>query len=136
MPTRRLGSAAAVIACVAAPALAGCGGGGGGNAANTHKYVVEAPANNRLAAGIYVTIVSPLPIPTKLLTNAGGKLVSEAKGPQECSYTKTVQGSHGPGSFLSGQAITVKVNGSNPFTALACKSLKKAQLKASNLGGS
>lgn len=133
MSTRRRSSAAAVLACAAAVlALAGCGGGGG--SANSHSYVITPSANNGLAAGIYVTIVSPVAIPAKLLTNGGSKVVSEAKGPEVCSVTKTVQGTKGPGAFLSGKSITIKINGSNPFTQLACKSLKKATFKASDLG--
>jgi hypothetical protein len=132
---RSSASAAAVLAWATVLALAGCGG-GGGSSASSHTYVITPSASNGLAAGIYVTIVSPVPIPTKLLTSGGSKVVSEAKGQEVCSVTKTVQGTHGPGAFLSGKPITIKVNGSNPFTALACKSLKKAQFKASDLGGS
>lgn len=131
----RTSSVALVIACAAAAlALAGCGGGGGGNSANSHTYVITPTASGNLAAGIYVTIVSPVAIPAKLLTSGGSKVVSEAKGPEVCSVTKTVQGTHGPGAFLSGKEITIKINGSNPFTSLACKSLKKATFKASDLG--
>ena len=131
---RRTGRAAAVIPLAAAVlALAGCGG-GGGSSANTHTYVITPSANGNLAAGIYVTIVSPLPIPEKLLTNGGSTVVRGAKGPQVCSVTKRVQGTHGPGAFLSGKAITIKINGSNPFTSLACRGLKKATFKASDLG--
>jgi hypothetical protein len=107
--TRRAGSAVAALALVALPALAGCGGGGGGSSGSSHTYVVQAPASNALAKGIYVTIVSPVPIPTKLLTRSGGKLVSKAQGPQKCSYTKTVPA--------------------------ACKALEKAPLNAAHLAG-
>jgi hypothetical protein len=132
--SKRTSSAAAVIACAAAAlALAGCGG-SGGSSANSHTYVVTPTGGGSLAAGIYVTLVSPVAIPAHLLTSGGSKIVSEAKGPEVCSVTKTVQGSHGPGAFLSGKEITIKINGSNPFTSLACKSLKKATFKASDLG--
>lgn len=86
--------------------------------------------------GIYVTIVAPVAIPTKLLTTGGAKLVNEAKGPQKCSYTKTVHGTQGPGAFLSGRQITLTINGANPFVDVACSALKKTPFKASNLGGS
>jgi hypothetical protein len=129
----RAGSASAVIACLAVLALAGCGG-GGGSSSNTHTYVIAPDATNALAKNIYVTIVSPVPIPTKLLTSGGSKIVGQAQGPEKCSVTKTVQGSHGPGAFLSGKSITIKVNGTNPFTVLACNGLKKTPFKASNLG--
>jgi hypothetical protein len=118
------------------PALAGCGGGGGGTASSSHTYVVAPAANGALVRNFYVTIVSPVPIPTKLMTNGGGKVVSQAKGPQKCSYTKTVQGTHGPGAFLSGKEITLKISGTNSFVPVACAALKKTPFKASNLGGS
>lgn len=136
MRTRRARSAFAFTASVAVLALAGCGGGGGGGASNSHTYVITPSAGNGLAAGIYVTIVSPVAIPTKLLTRGRSKIVGEAKGPQKCSYTKTVQGTHGPGAFLSGKQITLKINGTNPFVAVACSALKKTPFKASNLGRS
>lgn len=123
----------AVVTSVGVLALAGCGGGGGGSG-SSHTYVLTPSATNGLAAGIYVTIVSPVPIPMKLLTSGGSKLVGEAKGPQKCSYTKTVQGSRGPGAFLSGKAVTIKINGTNPFVAVACSALKKTPFEASKLG--
>jgi hypothetical protein len=133
LPTPGSASGSAVIACAAVLALAGCGG-GGGSSSNSHTYVITPSGSGSLAEGIYVTIVSPVPIPAKFLTTGGSKVVSAAKGPQVCSVTKTVEGSHGAGAFLSGKAITIRVNGSNPFTSLACKSLKKAKFKASDLG--
>jgi hypothetical protein len=116
-------------------ALAGCGG-GGGSSSSSHTYVVEAAAKTPLAKGIYVTIVSPVPIPTKVLTGAGGKLVTHAQGPQKCSYTKTVHGSQGEGAFLSGKTLTIKLTGSSPFIPAACTALAKAPLNAAHLGGS
>lgn len=132
--THKLGAGAVGI-CLAVVALVGCGGGGGGSSSGTHTYVVSPAPNNPNAKNFYVTIVSPVPIPTKLLTGAGGKIVSKAQGPEKCSYTKTVQGSHGPGAFLSGKTVTIKVTGTNPFIPQACAALKHAPLKASNLGG-
>jgi hypothetical protein len=136
---RRAGSpSAAAVACVAGLALAGCGGGGGGggSSSSSHTYVVQAAANkNPLAKGIYITIVSPVPIPTKLLTGAGGKLVGRAQGPQKCSFDKTVHGSQGSGAFLSGKTLTIKLTGTSPFIPAACKALEKAPLNAAHLGG-
>jgi len=135
LSTRITASAVAVIACAAVLVLAGCGGGGGGSSANSHTYVITPTGSKGFTQGIYLTVVSPVPIPAKLLTSGGSKIVSEAKGPQACSYTKTVQGtSHGPGAFLSGKQLTMKVNGTSPFTQLICHSLKKATFKASDLG--
>jgi hypothetical protein len=135
LPRRTVRSAAVFIASVAALALAGCGGGGGGSTGNSHTYVITPSEQNGLAKGIYVTIVSPVAIPTKLLTFGGSTVVSGASGPQKCAYTKTVQGTHGPGAFLRGKQITLKVNGTNPLVGLVCSTLKTTPFKASNLAG-
>ena len=132
MRIRTAGSAA--VAFLAAQAVAGCGGGGGGSSAGSRTYVITPSGNSALTKGIYVTIVSPVEIPKKLLTTGCAQLVGQAQGPEQCSVTKTVQGTHGPGAFLSGKTITIKVNGSNPFIPVACKALEKQPLKASNLG--
>jgi len=134
--TRTAGSAAtsAVVACLAVLVVAGCGGGGGGSSSSSHTYVIAPAATNAFSKGIYVTIVSPVEIPKKLLTTGHARVVGQAQGPEQCSFTKTVQGAHGPGAFLSGKTITIKINGSNPFIPLACKALKKQPFKASNLG--
>jgi hypothetical protein len=126
--------AGTVAAGAAVLVLAGCGG--GGSSSSSHTYVVAPSASSPLAKGIYVTIVSPVAIPTKLLTTGGAKLVGQAQGPEQCSYDKTVQGTaHGPGAVLNGKTITIKVSGTNPFIPVACKALKKQPLKASKLGG-
>jgi hypothetical protein len=114
--------------------LAGCGG-GGGSESGSYTYIVEPATNGALVKDFYVTIVSPVPIPKKLLTKSGGKIVTEAQGPQKCSYTKVVQGTHGPGAFLSGKQITLEINGTNPYVPVACSALKKTPFKASNLSG-
>jgi len=122
--------------CVVMPVMAGCGGGGGGS--STHTYVVVPPAKDTLAKGIYVTFVSPVAMPTNVLTKSGARIVGEAHGPQVCSYTKTVQGSHGPLASLSGKTVTVKVNGSTSIAPMVCSVLKKLPFNTSDvskLGG-
>jgi hypothetical protein len=79
------------IVCVLSAALAGCGGGGGGSSSNSHTYVVTPPANSGVS-GIYVTIVSPVPIPTSLLTKSGARVGGHPTGPRKCSFTKKAQG--------------------------------------------
>jgi len=86
--------------------------------------------------GIYVTIVSPVAIPAGLLTKHGAKVVHQVKGPQACSFTKTVHGTHGPGAFLNGKAVTLKINGSSAFTSMICALLKKTPFTAANIEGS
>jgi hypothetical protein len=111
--------------------VAGCGGGGGSGGGN-HTYVLTALRG--AGSGIYVTIVSPVAIPTNLMTKNGAKIVGQAKGPQVCSYTKTVQGGHGSSAFLNGKTVTLKVNGSNPLTSLICGLLKKTPFNANKIG--
>jgi hypothetical protein len=90
LPTRTAGSAvaSAVVACLAVLAVVGCGGGGGGSSSSSHTYVIAPAATNSFSKGIYVTIVSPVEIPEKLLTTGHAKLVSQAQGPEQCSFTR------------------------------------------------
>jgi hypothetical protein len=112
------------VVCVVSLVLAGCGGGGGGSS-SSHTYVVTPPANSGVS-GINVTIVSPVAIPTNLITKTGAKIVSHPIGPQKCSYTKTAQGLHGQWAALNGKSVTVKVNGSTPLVSPVCSALKTA----------
>jgi hypothetical protein len=126
-----------VVCVVAAVVVAGCGGGGGGgsDSAGKHTYLLAARSQNGEGAGIYVTIVSPVAIPTRILTKHGATLVDQVKGPQACSYTKTVHGTDGPGAFLNGKALTLKINGSSPFISMICSLLKKTPFTSANIEG-
>jgi hypothetical protein len=106
-------------------ALAGCAGGGGGTNGSSHMYVVTPPANSGIS-GVNVTIVSPVAIPTSLVTKHGARIVSHPTGPQKCSYTKTAQGFHGRWAALNGKTVTVKVNGSGRLAPVLCSFLKTA----------
>jgi predicted small secreted protein len=134
--TRTVGVAFLVVC--ASLVVAGCGGGGSGagSGAGSHTYVLAAAKQTGPGAGIYVTIVSPVAIPTGLLTKHGAKMVGQVKGPQACSVQKTVRGSRGPGAFLNGKAVTVKINGSNPFVSMICSLLKTKRFDSFALGGS
>jgi hypothetical protein len=120
-----------LIVCVASLVLAGCGGGGGGGG-DSHTYVLTGLRG--AGSGIYVTIVSPVAIPTDLMTKNGAKIVGQAQGPQVCSYTKTVQGGHGSSAFLNGKTVTLKLNGSSQLTSLICGLLKKTPFNADKIG--
>ena len=106
------------VGCVLSVALAGCGGGGGESNSSSHTYVVTPPASSGVSG--LLTIVSPVAIPTSLLTKSGGKIVSHPTGPQKCSYTKTAQGLHGQWADLNGKTVTVKVNGSSRLAPMVC----------------
>jgi hypothetical protein len=127
----RLSAGVAFVVWAIVLVLAGCGGGGGSDS-GSHTYVLTALKG--AGAGIYVTIVSPVAIPTNLMTKHGAKIVGQAKGPQVCSYTKTVQDGHGSSAFLNGKPVTLKVNGSSPLTSLICGLLKKRPFNASKIG--
>jgi hypothetical protein len=116
--------------------LAGCGG-GGSSAGTTHTYVISPAVNGSSTPlpEIYLTVVSPVPIRASLLT-MGGKIVGQAQGPQQCAFTKTAHDMHGPGAFLDGKQLTLKVNGTNPLAPLLCQSIKTHPLNVVNfLGG-
>jgi hypothetical protein len=126
------------ITCAVSIALAGCGGGGGNSSSTSHTYVISPHVSGSLASlakGIYVTIVSPVAIPTSLLTKGGNKIVNQAQGPQKCSYTKTAHDTHGPGAFLNGKKVTIKINGATPFTPFICSALKKQSFNPSKIAG-
>lgn len=123
------------LVCLVSLSFAACGGGGGstGNS-QTHTYVLTASENSGAGPGFYVTIVSPVAIPTSLLTSDAAKIVDEAKGPEACSYTKTASGGHGRSAFLNGKSITLKINGSGQLISSICSLLKKNPFNASKLG--
>src|SRR5438876_10103295 len=108
---------------VAALVLAGCGGGG------SHTYVLTPSAtgaSGALAAGIYISIVSPVALPQAFVDQAKDvTFVERPVGPEICSYSKTIQGAKGRYAYLNGKTMTVKVNGSNPFISLIRSQLKK-----------
>lgn len=134
--TGKAGSSFLIVGVAALVVVAACGGGGGGGGGASHTYMLAAAQKNGPGAGIYVTIVSPVPIPTSLLTKHGATIVGQVKGPQVCSYTKTVHGTHGPGAFLNGKAVTVKINGSSSLMSMVCSLLKKTPFTSTNIEGS
>jgi hypothetical protein len=121
--TLKVGGIVAIV-CALSVTLAGCGS-GGGSQSNAHTYVVKPPASSGVS-GIYVTIVSPVAIPTSVLTKHGARIVGHATGPQKCSYAKTAEGLHGQLADLNGKTVTVKVNGSTALVSLVCSTLKTA----------
>ena len=126
------------IVCAVSIALAGCGGGGSSSSSTTHTYVISPHVGGSLAAlakGIYVTIVSPVAIPESVLKKGGSKIVDQAQGPEKCSYTKTAHSSQGPAAFLDGKQVTIKINGSVPFTPMVCSALKKQPFDLSKIAG-
>jgi hypothetical protein len=97
-----------------------------------HTYVLK--GWRRGDRGIYVTIVSPVAIPIRLMTRGSGKLVGQARGPLVCSFTKTVHNPTSSTAFLDGTRVTLKINGSNPLTSSLCTLVKRAQFDAHRLG--
>src|SRR4029077_20361000 len=104
----------ASLLVVALVALAGCGGGGGGSSTtHTHTYIFKpkataTTANGPLAKGLYLTIVSPIAFPQKILDEAKKDTVFVDKpvGPQACSVTKKVHGQKAPYDVLNGKTVT------------------------------
>lgn len=99
-------------------------------AATAHTYVLADSAGEN----IYVTIVSPVAIPTHLMTQSGAKIVAHAHGPQVCSFTKTVHNPTSSSAFLDGKTVALKINGSTPTVSALCTLLKKAPFDANRLG--
>ena len=101
-----------LVVCLVSLSSAACGGGGGStdSTGSSHTYVLTASDNSGAGPGFCITrIVSPVAIPTNLLTSNAARIVDQAKGPEACSYTKTASGGHGRSAFLNGKSITVKI---------------------------
>jgi hypothetical protein len=113
-----MGHRAALIALatVTLVGLLGCGGSRGTSPSGAHTYVYVP-----FGQSVYVTLVSPVAIPARKLRNKGIKVVAQAKGPRDCSITKSIQGGHGRNAYLNGKMLTVKVNGSDPVTQNLCE---------------
>jgi hypothetical protein len=124
-----------ILVAVATLGVAGCGVSRGPTSAGGHTYVQDLVTNQSLAPtpDIYVTLVSPVAIPANVLRRSG-RLVAQAKGPQECSYTRPLAGFGGNATYLNGKVVTLKVNGSNRITAEMCSQIKNEQTL--NIGGS
>ena len=110
-------------------ALAGCGG-------SSHTYVVT--PSSSLAAGVYVTIVSPVPLPQGMLDQMkkGLTFVERAQGPEICTYSKEIQGVKGQYASFNGKTLTVKVNGSSPLISAVCSGLQKHAFNPTDFGAS
>lgn len=108
-----------VLATVTVVGLLGCGGSRGTTPSGGGHTVVVVPIPGE--EGVYLTLISPVAVGTKRLRNRGIKVVAQAKGPQDCSITKTIQGGHGKAAYLNGKTLTVKVNGSSAETQSVCE---------------
>jgi hypothetical protein len=107
---------------VAIVCLAGMLGGCGGGARTIHTYKLLVDVNgshDRGAEALYVTVASPVRIPTKLLTRHG-TIVDEVPAVQACSYTETVPEMQGRAAFLSGKELTLTVYGTSHLVPLLC----------------
>ncbi|HZT94793.1 MAG TPA: hypothetical protein VE985_09985 [Gaiellaceae bacterium] len=104
--------------------LAGCGGGSG-----EHTYILVASRTSRariFAAGIYVTVVSPLAFPPSTLTEMKKKydFVDHAVGPEVCSFSIKAQGEKGAMAFMNGKIVKVNVRGTNPLASTVCAEIR------------
>lgn len=137
MPVGRRPMAALALLLSLVFVASGCGGGkkGGGVARGGHEYIVKVPRQKGAPAGIYVTVISPVPLSQRLLTRKGARLVARAKGPQACSATKTVHGGKGQTATLNGKKLTFKINGSGPLLSVICEILKKGTVNLPLIAG-
>jgi hypothetical protein len=107
--------------------LSGCGSG------NTHRYVLT--SSDPTAAGVYVTIDSPVEIPKSELERNGAELVDHAVGPKMCKETETINGRKGRWAGLNGKKVTITLTGTNPLLGIVCTALKDPDGFARSLGG-
>jgi hypothetical protein len=94
-----------------------------------HTYIMTPSATgpeSALAAGIYITLVSPVAMPQNVITNAKDvTFVQHAVGPEVCTYTKKIENAKGKYADMNGKTVTLKVNGTNGFIGFLCSAFKK-----------
>jgi len=73
------------------------------------------------AAGIYLTIVSPVALPQGLFDEMNMSVtLDQPVGPEICSYSEPVRGITGQYAFLNGTRLAVRVSGLNPLSSAVC----------------
>ena len=127
-----------LVAVAAILVLAGCGAGCASPGQSTYIVIPSATgASGALAAGIYVTFVTPIPLSPSALNSMKKKVtfVETALGPQVCAYSKKIRGVTGKYAYLNGQSVTIKLNGTNPLIGIICSAIQKSGFNPMNIGG-
>jgi hypothetical protein len=114
------------IACATAAALAlacglvACGGGG----KQVYTYNLAAKAGDRTAAGTYLTVISPVKLPSSAFKSS--RLVDHVTGPEDCSFTQRIDKPPPKYAALNGTKLTVKIYGSSSTAKFICAVVSKS----------
>ena len=113
----RAAKSAGAIALVGV--LAACGGGTKG-----YTYNLAGKAGDPTAAGLYLTVISPVQLPRSVFKSA--RLVDHVSGPEECSFTQRINKPPRKYAKLNGTKLTIKVYGSSATAKFICGVIRKS----------
>jgi hypothetical protein len=120
------GPQTARIACAIAAAfalvglLAACGGAG----QKSYTYNFAGKAGDPRAAGIYLTVISPVKLPPSAFKS--GRLVDHVTGPQDCAFAQRITKPPRKYAALDGTKLTVKVYGTSDAAKFICGVIRKS----------
>lgn len=118
---RRAKSASALAAAVAlVGVLAACGGG----STKGYTYNLAGKANDPSAAGLYLTVSSPVRLPRSAFKSA--RLVDHVSGPEDCAFTQRINKPPRNYPKLNGTKLTIKVYGSSATAKFICGVIRKS----------
>ena len=101
-------------------ALAACGGGG----TKGYTYNLAGKAGDPTAAGVYLTVISPVRLPRSAFKSA--RLVDHVSGPEDCSFTQRINKPPKNYAKLNGTKLTIKVYGSSATAKFICGVVSKS----------
>ena len=99
--------------------LAACGGGTKG-----YTYNLAGKAGDPRAAGLYLTVISPVQLPRSAFKSA--RLVDHVSGPEDCSFTQRINKPPQKYAKLNGTKLTIKVYGSSATAKFICGVVNKS----------
>jgi hypothetical protein len=116
-----LRSACAITAAVGLVSiLAACGGSG----TKGYTYNLAGKAGDPTAAGVYLTVISPVQLPRSAFKSA--RLVDHVSGPEDCSFTQRINKPPPKYVKLNGTKLTIKVYGSSATAKFICGVVSKS----------
>jgi hypothetical protein len=114
-------SACAIAVAIAlVGVLAACGGGG----AKGYTYNLAGKAGDPTAAGLYLTVISPVQLPRSAFKSA--RLVDHVSGPEDCSFMQRINKPPPKYARLNGTKLTIKIYGSSATAKFICGVVRKS----------
>jgi hypothetical protein len=108
---------AAALALVSV--VVACGGG-----TKSYTYNLAGKANDPAAAGLYLTLISPVKLPPLAFKSA--RLVDHVTGAEDCVFTQRINKPPRKYAALKGTKLTVQVHGDSPMAKFICGVIRKS----------